>query len=175
MIAPQPLPPLVSRDAQCDPVFRAELFQLRHDAIGDDGDTFGVEAVHHCLEQLELVLDGVGEEVRVDEDGVGRDEGGVVLEEEGRGDLGAMETSGSDCVGETEQVHFADDFIAFGFSLAFYFAFCLVFLSGERCQNNRSNADTRKVVLPRRRDIQSSIALSNDSLNLILLNASHYR
>lgn len=33
------------------------------------------------------MLDGVGEEVCVDEDVVGRDEGGVVLEEEGGADL----------------------------------------------------------------------------------------
>jgi hypothetical protein len=34
-------------------------------------------------------LDGVGEEVGVDEDRIGRPEGGVGLEEEGGGDLGA--------------------------------------------------------------------------------------
>ena len=36
------------------------------------------------------MLDRVREEVGVDEDRVGRDQGGVVLEEEGGGDLWAM-------------------------------------------------------------------------------------
>jgi len=45
----------------------------------------------------------VREEVRVDEDGVGGTEGGVVLEEEGGRDLG----------------DFADDFWTFGFFLGF--------------------------------------------------------
>ena len=38
--------------------------------------------------EVELGLDGVVYEIRVDEDGVGRLEGRVVLEEEGGGDLG---------------------------------------------------------------------------------------
>ena len=41
----------------------------------------------------------MGEEVCVEKDGVGRGEGGIVLEKEGRGDLG----------------DFADDFSSFGF------------------------------------------------------------
>jgi hypothetical protein len=47
--------------------------------------------VHKRLVELELGLYGVREKVRVDEDVVGRAEGGVGLEEEGGGDLWAEE------------------------------------------------------------------------------------
>ena len=57
----------------------------------------------------------MGEEVGVDENGVGGDKGGVVLEEERGRDLG----------------DFADDFVAFGFFPGFKFAFVLVLFSGE--------------------------------------------
>ena len=53
------------------------------------------------------------EEISVDEDGVGGDKGGIVLEEEGGGDLGDL----------------ADDFVAFGFFLGFKLAFVLVLFS----------------------------------------------
>lgn len=54
------------------------------------------------------------EEVGVDEDGVGRGEGGVVLKKQGGRDLR----------------DFANYFVAFGFFLSFDFAFVLVLLSG---------------------------------------------
>lgn len=53
------------------------------------------------------------EEVGVDENGVGRDEGSVILEEEGGGNLG----------------DFADDFVAFGCFLGLELAFVLVLFS----------------------------------------------
>lgn len=87
VVAFEPFPALVTRDAQGDAVFRAEFFEFAEHTGGYDGDAFGVETVHHCGEELEFVLDGVGEEVCVDEDVVGGDEGGVVLEEEGGADL----------------------------------------------------------------------------------------
>ena len=90
VIAFQPLPALVPRDPQRDPVFLPQFLQLGHDAVGDDGDAFRVQAVHHGAQQLELVLHRVAEEIGVDEDGVGRDEGGVVLVEEGGGYLGDL-------------------------------------------------------------------------------------
>ncbi len=65
MVTLQSLPPLIPRDPERNAVFLAQFLQLRHDAVGDDGDAFGVEAVHHGGEQLELVLDGVREEVGV--------------------------------------------------------------------------------------------------------------
>ena len=88
MIAAKPLPALVTGNLERDAVLGAQLLKLSHDAIGDDGRAFRVQAVHHRRQHLEFFLDGVGEEIGVDEDGVGRDEGGVVLEEEGGGDLG---------------------------------------------------------------------------------------
>ncbi len=59
-------------------------------ARGDDGIALGVQAVHHAGQQLQLALHAVGEEVGVDEDRVGRCQGGIVLEEERRGHLRAL-------------------------------------------------------------------------------------
>lgn len=50
----------------------------------------GVQAVHEGGEEREFVVHGVGEEVGVDEDLVGGLQGGVVGEEHGGGDLGAV-------------------------------------------------------------------------------------
>ena len=55
--------------------------KVRH-TVCDDGDALGVQTVHHCGQHFELVLHGMREEIRVDEDGVRGDESGVVLEEE---------------------------------------------------------------------------------------------
>ena len=87
MVAPQSLPALIARNLERDAELRAQLLQLSHDAVGDDGHALCIQAVHHRREQLEFLLDGMREEVGVDEDGVGRDESGVVLEEKGSGDL----------------------------------------------------------------------------------------
>jgi hypothetical protein len=122
MVALQSLPPLVPRNTQCDPVLRTQLLQLGHDAAGDDGPTLGVQARHHGLEHLELVLHCVGEEICVDEDGVGRFESCVVLEEEGGGDLGDL----------------ADHIVTFG-GFRFGFVHDLVLLS-IRWSVNLSNA-----------------------------------
>ena len=102
MIALQPLPALVPRDPQRDPVLLPQLLQLGHDAVGDDGDAFRVQAVHHRAQQLQLVLHRVAEEVGVDEDRIRRDEGRVVLVEERGGYLW----------------DFADD-VGFGFGFLF--------------------------------------------------------
>lgn len=83
VIALQPLPTLVAGDAQGDAVFGPQLLEFGHDAGGDCRDAFGVEGVHEGGEEVEFVGDGVGEEVCVEEDGVGGLEGGVVGEEEG--------------------------------------------------------------------------------------------
>jgi hypothetical protein len=68
-----------------------KLLQLSNRAVCNYRDTFRVETIHHCREEFEFLLDGVGEEIGVDEDGIGRDEGGVVLKEEGGGYLWAIE------------------------------------------------------------------------------------
>ena len=75
------LPALIPGNPQRDPVLGAQLLQLGHDAIGDDDAAGGVQSVHQGGQEIELVLDGVGEEVGVEEDGVGGLEGGIVLEE----------------------------------------------------------------------------------------------
>ena len=81
MIALQPGPSLVSCNAQGNSVFGAQSLEFGHHAAGDDGEAFGVEGVHHGFKQGQLALDGVGEEIGVYQDGVGWNEGGVVLEE----------------------------------------------------------------------------------------------
>lgn len=83
VVALQTLPALVTGDAQGNAVFGPEFLEFGHDARGDCGDAFGVEGVHEGGEEVEFVGDGVGEEVCVEEDGVGGLEGGVVGEEEG--------------------------------------------------------------------------------------------
>ena len=85
-----PLPALIPGNPQGDPVLGAQLLQLGHDAIGDDDAAGCVQGVHQGGQEIELVLDGVGEEVGVEEDGIGRLEGAVVLEEEGCGRLGNL-------------------------------------------------------------------------------------
>jgi hypothetical protein len=89
VIALQPLPSFIACYAQGDAVLRAQLLQLGHYASGYDGRRFGVEEVHERLVELELSVDGVGEEIGIYEDGVRRAEGGVGLEEERRRDLWA--------------------------------------------------------------------------------------
>ncbi len=83
VLALEALPSLVTGDPERDTVFGAEFLELGHDAGGDDGRGFGVQEVHEGLVELEFSVYGVGEEVGVDEDGVGWAEGGVGLEEEG--------------------------------------------------------------------------------------------
>lgn len=46
---------------------------------GKNRAAFRIQASHHLVEHLHFVANGVGEEVGVDEDGVGRTQGGVVL------------------------------------------------------------------------------------------------
>ena len=85
-----PLPPLIPGNPQRDPVLGAQLLQLGHDAVGDDDAAGCVQGIHEGGQEIELVLDGVGEEVGVEEDGVRGLEGGVVLEEEGGWGLGDL-------------------------------------------------------------------------------------
>lgn len=87
MIAPKPLPALIAGDPQRDAVLGPQLFELGHDAVGDDGGALGVQAVHHRGEKLKLMPHRVRQEIGIDEHGVGWDQGGVVLKEEGGGYL----------------------------------------------------------------------------------------
>lgn len=52
---------------QCESVFRAELFEFCQNTIGHDRDTFGIKTIHHCWDHLEFVLDGVGDEIGVNQ------------------------------------------------------------------------------------------------------------
>lgn len=85
--AGQPLEPRVLDNLERHPVLGPQLLQLAHDAVRDVGDALGVEAVHHALDHVHLVLDREVDEVGVDEDVIGRTQLGVVGEEEGGGAL----------------------------------------------------------------------------------------
>ena len=61
------LSPLRSPYLERDPVLGAELLQLGHDAVCDVGDALGVEAVHHGLDHVQLVLHAEVDKVGVDE------------------------------------------------------------------------------------------------------------
>jgi hypothetical protein len=50
--------PGILHNPQGYPVLAAQLLQLSHDTVGDVGDTLGVEAVHHTLDYVHLVLNG---------------------------------------------------------------------------------------------------------------------
>lgn len=75
------LEPRVLGYTQGKSVFRAKLLQLGKYAIGDDRDTFGVQAIEHGWNDLEFVLNRVGDEIGIDQHGVWGGEGRVELEE----------------------------------------------------------------------------------------------
>jgi hypothetical protein len=56
----------VARDLERHAEAHTELLNLRHDAVGDDGDALGQQAVEHGLEDVELVLNGEVDKVGVD-------------------------------------------------------------------------------------------------------------
>lgn len=91
------LPTLITSNTKSNTVLWTELFQLGHDAGGDEDLTLCIKSVHHALEQLDLARDGVREEICIDEDLIRWDEGGVVLKEHGGGRLwnGADYVAGS--------------------------------------------------------------------------------
>jgi hypothetical protein len=89
VIALDSLEARVLSDAQCQSVLLAQLLQLGDHAVRDDGRAFGVETIHHSGDDFQLVLDGMGDKVGIDEDGVWGCQGGVILEEKRRRSLGS--------------------------------------------------------------------------------------
>ena len=83
--ARQPDEPRILRHPERHPVLLPQLLELRHDAVRDVRHALRVEAVHHPLHEVDLILDGKVYEVRVDDDVVRRTKRGVMLEEERRG------------------------------------------------------------------------------------------
>lgn len=77
-----PLEAGILGDAQGHPVLLAQLLQLRHHAVGDDGDALGQQAIHERGEHVQLVLNGGVDEVGVHQDPVWGPQAGVVGEEE---------------------------------------------------------------------------------------------
>lgn len=84
MIASQALPPLIPRQAQGQTEPGAQLLQLGHDAVGDADLALGVEQVHQPRQQVDLAAHRQRQEVCVNEDGVGRAQALVCVEEEMR-------------------------------------------------------------------------------------------
>jgi hypothetical protein len=88
VVARQPLEPRVLGDPQRDPVPGTKLLQLGHYALGHARHALGVEAIHHPLHEVDLVLDRVVDEIRVDKHLVRGSQALVPAEEEGgRGGL----------------------------------------------------------------------------------------
>ena len=75
------LEPRVFGYTQCKSVFRAKLLQFGKYTICDDWDTLGVQTVEHGWNNLEFVLNSVGNEIGIDQDGVWGSESRVELEE----------------------------------------------------------------------------------------------
>lgn len=75
--------PRVPRDLEGDAELGPQLLELREDALGDHGYALGVEAVHHPLDNVDLVLDREVEKVGIHKHSVRRPEGEVELEEQG--------------------------------------------------------------------------------------------
>ena len=66
---------------QCDPKVLSELFQLSDNAICDARNAFGIEAIHHRRDDLELVLEGEINKVRIEYNSIRRSQSGIVREE----------------------------------------------------------------------------------------------
>jgi len=77
----------IAGNTQGNPVSVAQLLKLSHNAVRNTRDTLGVEAVHHAADEVELVLQAEVDEIGVDENAIGRYQGGIVCEEKGRGYL----------------------------------------------------------------------------------------
>lgn len=75
------LEPRVPRDLERNAVLGAQLLQLCKHALGDHGYALCVEAVHHPLDDVDLVLDGKVEKVGIDKHPVRWPERKIVLEE----------------------------------------------------------------------------------------------
>lgn len=62
------LEPRILGYPQSKSIFGAELFKFGKNAIRDDGNTFGIEAIHHCGNHFQFMLNGVGDEIGINQD-----------------------------------------------------------------------------------------------------------
>jgi len=85
--------PGVFGNTQCKSIFLAQFLQFGKHAVGDDRNAFSIQTVHHGRNDLELVLDGVGNEVGVDKHRIRGGESCVVLEEKRRRSLRPVKIS----------------------------------------------------------------------------------
>lgn len=87
VIAFESLEARVAGNAQGHTVLWPELLQLCQDAVRDDGRRLRIQAVHHALDQVNLVLNGKIDEIRVYEHLVGWHQGSVVTKVHGTGNF----------------------------------------------------------------------------------------
>ena len=59
-------------DTQSHTVLRAKLLDFTHHAIGDVRCAFGIQTIHHRLNDIELDFDGEVDEIRIDDDMIRR-------------------------------------------------------------------------------------------------------
>ena len=85
--ARQPIPSFVPCHPKSQSEFCPELLELGNRAVRDHRRALGEQQVHQRRLDVDLVADGVGEEICVEDDLVGGLEGFVVLEEHVRGFL----------------------------------------------------------------------------------------
>lgn len=83
MCALEALKAWIACDTQRDAVFWTELFEFGKNTCRDAGDGFGVEAVHHPLNELDFILEAEVNKVGIHQNAVGRSQGGIVLKEHG--------------------------------------------------------------------------------------------
>lgn len=84
MVASDSLEARVFGNTQCQSIFLAQFLQLGKYAVGDDWGALGVETIHHGRNDIQFVLNGVGDEVGVNKNGIRGGEGRVILEEKRR-------------------------------------------------------------------------------------------
>lgn len=82
VLAPESLVPFIPGRPESQAVSRAQLFQLGKNAVGDDGDALGQEQVHQAGFDVDFGADGMGEEVGVEQDLIGRFQAGIRVEEQ---------------------------------------------------------------------------------------------
>ena len=105
--------------------------------------TFGIETVHHPLNNIQFVLNGEVDEVGVNKDMIGGTQLHVVLEEQGRGDLRTVRN------GRGREVRWVrDSFVKRGVLLSCIITFLVPLFSSERTRVSLSPLPSFSSALP---------------------------
>jgi hypothetical protein len=67
-------------DTESQTILLAQLLQLSQHTISDDRNTLRIQAVHHGWDDIKLMLNGMGNKVGIDKNGIRRCEGRIILE-----------------------------------------------------------------------------------------------